>query len=55
MSYFRFIALLTHPKLAWLALPLSKRREGGIRWRTWGESRLIHDNKLFHLFIHRYE
>ena len=28
MSYFRFIALLTHPKLATLALPLSTSREG---------------------------
>jgi hypothetical protein len=29
MSYFKFIVLLTHPKLATLALPLSTRREGG--------------------------
>jgi hypothetical protein len=29
MSYFKFIVLLTHPSLAWLALPLSTRREGG--------------------------
>jgi hypothetical protein len=59
MLYFIFIALLTHPlpdnagqagKLAFLALPLSTCREGGVRWRTWGESRLIHDNKPFHLF-----
>jgi hypothetical protein len=28
MSYFKFIALLTHPKLATLALPLSTCREG---------------------------
>jgi len=29
MSYFEYIVLLTHPKLAWLALPLSTSREGG--------------------------
>jgi hypothetical protein len=29
MLYFRIIALLTHPKFAALALPLSTRREGG--------------------------
>jgi len=29
MSYFKFIVLLTHPKLAALALPLSTSREGG--------------------------
>jgi hypothetical protein len=29
MLYFKFIVLLTQPKLAQLALPLSKSREGG--------------------------
>jgi hypothetical protein len=29
MSYLQFIVLLTHPKLAVLALPLSTSREGG--------------------------
>jgi len=29
MSYFKFIVLVTHPKLAALALPLSTNREGG--------------------------
>jgi hypothetical protein len=29
MSHFKFIVLLTHPKLVRLALPLSTRREGG--------------------------
>jgi len=29
MSYFKFIVLVTHPKLAALALPLSTSREGG--------------------------
>jgi len=29
MSHFKFIVLLTHPKLATLALPLSTCREGG--------------------------
>jgi hypothetical protein len=29
MSRFKFIVLLTHPKLAELALPLSTYREGG--------------------------
>jgi len=29
MLYFKFIVLLTHPKLAALALPLSTSREGG--------------------------
>ena len=29
MSYFKFIVLLTHPKLATLALPHSTSREGG--------------------------
>jgi hypothetical protein len=29
MLYFNFIVLLTHPKLALLALPLSTSREGG--------------------------
>jgi len=29
MSYFKFIVLVTYPKLAALALPLSTCREGG--------------------------
>jgi hypothetical protein len=29
MSYFKFIVLLTHPKLTVLAFPLSTGREGG--------------------------
>jgi hypothetical protein len=29
MSHFKFIILLTHPKLPALALPLSTGREGG--------------------------
>jgi len=29
MSHFKFVVLLTHPKLAMLALPLSTCREGG--------------------------
>jgi len=29
MSYFKFIVLVTHPKLAVLSLPLSTSREGG--------------------------
>jgi len=29
MSYFKFIVLVTHPKLTALALPLSTSREGG--------------------------
>jgi hypothetical protein len=47
MSYFKFIALLTHPKLATLALPLSNCRD--LRKRTWGESRKKYDIKLFQL------
>ena len=49
MSYFKFIVLLTHPKLAAIALPLSTSREGDVRWRTWGESTIKYDIKLLHL------
>ena len=49
MLHFKFIVLLTHPKLAVLALPLSTCRRGDVRWRTWGELWMICDNKLFDL------
>jgi hypothetical protein len=40
MSYFKFIVLLTHPKLAPLALPLSTRKEGGTSASGRGVSQL---------------
>ena len=60
MSHLKFVVLLTHPKLAMLALPLSTCRveRGDVRSRTWGESRIKYDNKLdsltYRLFCYNY-
>jgi hypothetical protein len=49
MSYFKFIVLLTYPKLAALAMPLPIVVRGDPEYSVWGEPRIKCDNKLFYL------
>jgi len=54
MSYFKFIVLLTHPKLAVLALPLSTSREGARPPADVGWVMDKYDIKLFRLLIYNF-
>ena len=41
--------VLTHPFASAMLFPSLCKERGKVRWRTWGEFRLKHDNKLFSL------